>query len=76
MPMGPQRQKRPADAIGLALAVAKVATGEIEDNLQDKYVAFARAGGLKKRKARTAASGAEERIEKAGAAARRRKRGE
>ncbi len=29
MPKGPQGQKRPADAIGAAVMVAKIATGEI-----------------------------------------------
>jgi hypothetical protein len=32
MPKGPQGQKRPAHAIGLAVMVGKIATGEIEDN--------------------------------------------
>lgn len=31
MPKGPQGQKRPADVIGAAVMVAKIATGEIED---------------------------------------------
>lgn len=31
MPKGPQGQKRPADAIGCAVMVAKIATGEIEE---------------------------------------------
>lgn len=31
MPKGPQGQKRPADAIGLAVLIGKIATGEIED---------------------------------------------
>jgi hypothetical protein len=31
MPRGPQGQKRPADAIGCAIAVAKIATGELEE---------------------------------------------
>ena len=35
MPKGPQGQKRPADAIGCAIVVAKIATGEIEDDLQE-----------------------------------------
>jgi len=34
MPKGPQGQKRPADAIGCAIMVAKIATGEIEEKLQ------------------------------------------
>lgn len=32
MPKGPRGEKRPADAIGRAIMVAKIATGEIEDN--------------------------------------------
>jgi len=31
MPKEPQGQKRPADVIGTAIKVAKIATGEIED---------------------------------------------
>jgi hypothetical protein len=31
MPRGPQGQKRPADVIGAAITVAKIATGEIEE---------------------------------------------
>ena len=31
MPKGPQGQKRPADTIGAAVTVAKIATGEIEE---------------------------------------------
>ena len=31
MPTGPKGQKRPADVIGNAIMVAKIATGEIED---------------------------------------------
>ena len=31
MPKGAQGQKRPADAIGRAIMVAKLATGEIEE---------------------------------------------
>ena len=32
MPKGPQGQKRPADVIGCAVAVAKIATGEIDES--------------------------------------------
>jgi len=35
MPKGPQGQKRPADVIGCAIMVAKVATGELEEELQE-----------------------------------------
>jgi hypothetical protein len=31
MPKGPTGQKRPADAIGLAVMIGKIATGEIEE---------------------------------------------
>lgn len=31
MPRGPKGEKRPADAIGNAIMIAKIATGEIED---------------------------------------------
>lgn len=31
MPKGPNGEKRPADAIGLAVMIGKIATGEIED---------------------------------------------
>lgn len=34
MPKGPQGQKRPADAIGVAVHVARIATGEIEDDIE------------------------------------------
>ena len=34
MPRGPQGQKRPADTIGCAVMVAKIATGEIEEEVK------------------------------------------
>ena len=40
MPKGPQGQTRPADLIGCAVAVARIATGEAED---DRYMAPGRA---------------------------------
>lgn len=39
MPKGPQGQKRPADVIGAAVMVAKIATGEIEENPEPKSAA-------------------------------------
>ncbi|HXW23864.1 MAG TPA: RNA-binding protein [Xanthobacteraceae bacterium] len=33
MPRGPQGQKRPADVIGAAVMVARIATGEISEKL-------------------------------------------
>lgn len=68
MPRGPQGQKRPADTIGCAVTVARIATGEIEDEVDERSVgkirsgkagAKARAGKLSKQQrteiARTAA---------------------
>lgn len=36
MPRGPKGEKRPADVIGNAVHVMKIATGEIEDTVDDK----------------------------------------
>ena len=52
MPRGPKGEKRPADVIGAAIMVAKIATGEIEDRLPDPGKEYARKGGLKGGKAR------------------------
>ena len=35
MPTGPKGQKRPADAVGLAVMVAKIATGQATDTYED-----------------------------------------
>ena len=35
MPRGPHGERRPADTIGLAVKVARIATGEIEDDLAE-----------------------------------------
>lgn len=35
MPRGPRGEKRPADTIGCAVMVAKIATGEIEEDLDE-----------------------------------------
>jgi hypothetical protein len=35
MPKGPRGERRPADVIGAAVMVAKIATGEIEDERRD-----------------------------------------
>lgn len=35
MPKGPKGEKRPADVIGNAIKVAKIATGEIDDEKDD-----------------------------------------
>ena len=47
MPKGPQGQKRPADVVGCAVHVAKIATGELEDTKYDQpnKVKSGKAGG-------------------------------
>ena len=35
MPKGPKGQKRPGDVVGAAVTVAKIATGEIEEETED-----------------------------------------
>jgi hypothetical protein len=61
MPKGPRGEKRPADVIGAAIKVAKIATGEIEEEITDKE--YARKGGLKGGKARAEKLSAEKRKE-------------
>ncbi len=46
MPKGPNGQKRPADALGLAVMIGKIATGEIEDTRDDAKSAAAQLGSL------------------------------
>jgi hypothetical protein len=47
MPKGPQGQKRPADVIGAAVLVGRIATGEAEDKKRDPGTEANRKGGLK-----------------------------
>jgi hypothetical protein len=49
MPRGPKGEKRPADVIGNAVHVMRIATGEVEDNPAPEH---ARKGGLAGGKAR------------------------
>jgi hypothetical protein len=51
MPKGPGGEKRPADAIGNAVHVMRIATGEADDNPLDPGKEYARKGGLKGGKA-------------------------
>lgn len=46
MPKGPRGEKRPADAIGLAVMIGKIATGEIEDTVNATKSAAAQLGSL------------------------------
>ena len=73
MPTGPKGQKRPADLIGAAVVIAKIATGEIqdittEDGKNAAAVALGRMGG----KARAAGLSAKKRKEIAKKAAKAR----
>ena len=36
MPRGPRGEKRPADVIGAAVMVARIATGEVTESLREK----------------------------------------
>ena len=51
MPKGPRGEKRPADAVARAVMIAKIATGEIEDEREELTSAAAQLGskGGKKR---------------------------
>ena len=74
MPKGPKGEKRPADVIGAAVKVAKIATGEIEEDVDDDSkdkaaVELGRKGGLKGGKARWANLTPEQRSEAASLAA-------
>src|ERR1700743_1846504 len=67
MPRGPKGEKRPADVIGNAVHVMRIATGETED-IAGKSPKRAK-GGLKGGKARAAALTSEQRSQIAHAAA-------
>jgi hypothetical protein len=71
VPKGPRGEKRPADAIGLAVMIGKIATGEVEDTRDDVSSAAAQMGKLGG-KARAAAMTPERRAEIAKAAAAKR----
>ena len=69
MPEGPNGQKRPADAIGTAVMVAKIATGEVDEEVDyASKSAKGSAGG--KARAQRLSKGERHAIAKAGAAAR------
>ena len=59
MPQGPKGERRPADAIGNAVMIAKIATGEIEDITTEDgknaaAVALGRMGGKARAEGMTA----------------------
>ena len=74
MPKGLKGEKRPADVVGAAIKVAKIATGEIEDDIEPETgkskaaVELGQKGG----KARAAKLTKEERVAIAKKAARKR----
>ncbi len=74
MPRGPKGEKRPADVIGAAIRVAKIATGEIEDDkpVDDGKDKAAQALGSKGGKARAKSLTKKERSAIAKAAAKKR----
>ena len=64
MPRGPKGEKRPADVIGAAVMIGKIATGEIEDiTTEDGKNAAAVALGRMGGKARAAGMTAKKRSE-------------
>ena len=73
MPKGPNGEKRPADAVGLAVLIGKIATGEVEDvPADDGKDPAAKALGKKGGAARAASMAPERRAEIAKAAAEKR----
>ncbi len=74
MPTGPKGQKRPADVIGNAIRVAKIATGEAEEDMppddgkDPAAVSMGKRGGA----ARASAMSPERRVEIAKVAAAKR----
>lgn len=72
MPKGPKGEKRPADVIGAAIMVAKIATGEVEDKKRSEGTDANRKGGLKGGKARSKVLSPERRREIAKKAAQKR----
>jgi hypothetical protein len=72
MPKGPQGQKRPADVIGAAIMVAKIATGEIAEEIEPRNESAAAELGRKGGRARAASLSKRKRIEIARKAAAKR----
>ncbi len=72
MPKGPKGEKRPADVVGAAITVARIATGEIEETTDDGKNKAAVELGRKGGKARAAKMTPERRAEIARKAAAKR----
>ncbi len=73
MPVGPQGQKRPADVVGNAVSIAKIATGEIQETGYKQPAK--RNGGLVGGKARAKSLTREQRTKIAKKAAEKRWKG-
>jgi hypothetical protein len=69
MPKGPRGEKRPADVIGAAVKVMRIATGEEEEELPDSARSAAAELGSRGGKARAAKMSAKRRAEVARKAA-------
>lgn len=63
MPKGPRGERRPADAVSRAVMIAKIATGEIEDERDEKLSNAAAELGRKGGKARAEKMTPEKRAE-------------
>lgn len=63
MPRGPKGEKRPGDVIGAAIKVAKIATGEVEEEADDNKDPAAKALGRRGGKARAKKLNKEQRQE-------------
>lgn len=73
MPKGPNGEKRPADVVGNAVLIARIATGEVDDTPEDDGKdPAAKALGAKGGNARAASMTPERRAEIAKAAAAKR----
>ncbi len=73
MPKGPKGEKRPADVVGAAVMIGKIATGEIEEQIEDDGKdPAAKALGAKGGKARASKMSPERRAEIARKAAQKR----
>ncbi|HTK34610.1 MAG TPA: hypothetical protein VL358_04890 [Caulobacteraceae bacterium] len=72
MPKGPNGQKRPADVIGAAVLIGRIATGEVEDTRDDPTKEHHRRGGKVGGAARAVKLTPEERSEIAKKAAEKR----
>jgi hypothetical protein len=75
MPKGPRGEKRPADVIGTAVKVMRIATGEVSETLKPKNAAaveLGKRGGAKGGRTRAARLSKKERSDAAKKAAKAR----